>query len=348
MLFWFRLAFLLSLLVAVILVFSLLNRNELTWTKWNNKENGTNKDPSHAFVVLCANIKIVLPCLVLFQQLEIHSGQIPKVALVLEDLVPQISPILNHFRIRWRSYKEDKKISELVGYRLSSSSTRQRDSLLWNKLWLWNLIEFEKIVSLDADMLILADIGELFGVKSQFAAVPMIYEEEKIIFWEAPAPFQFEPLADQAWQNLSRAQRPEVFHSGMNGGLMLLQPCHSTFEGLLAALPKIKERMCCPTQEFLFRYFELLGEYRRLPMRYNMRKIHRQTVEGGNKPLVKVYHFVERRKPWMMSRAEAQEDYYADLWWRQADLLGKRLARLIHQQPELTQIITRIQSEMLS
>jgi glycogenin glucosyltransferase len=47
------------------------------------------------------------------------------------------------------------------------------------KLHIWNLLQFEKVVYLDADTLVIENIGELFEIQSSFAASPDIFPPDK-------------------------------------------------------------------------------------------------------------------------------------------------------------------------
>jgi glycogenin glucosyltransferase len=47
------------------------------------------------------------------------------------------------------------------------------------KLHVWNLLQFEKVVYLDADTLVIENIDELFEIQSSFAASPDIFPPDK-------------------------------------------------------------------------------------------------------------------------------------------------------------------------
>ena len=55
----------------------------------------------------------------------------------------------------------------------------KRDQILWTKLRVWQLDDYDKVVMIDADMLVLKNVDELFKMP-ELSACSMIEKGEKI------------------------------------------------------------------------------------------------------------------------------------------------------------------------
>lgn len=272
------------------------------------------------FTVLCTNLRTVYPTLVLFNQLRrLHPGQLIKLTVVCPaSLWMETRTLFEALQVEV-SYLPKSRLVQ-PQYPLTSTSTRKRDLTLWNKLYAWNLTSFDKIIMLDADMVILKPLTDLFDIEAQLAGVPSLDQDEKTLFWDPPDPFEADSNDPAAWRNFTKPTQYHLHHTGLNGGLMLLRPDPTTFKELVAAAHMLKERTCCPTQEFIYRFFELRNQYQRLLPIYNMRKYHKLQPEG--RPAledIKVYHFVEKQKPWLLGRMASRNHKFAALWWKAAE-----------------------------
>ena len=136
----------------------------------------------------------------------------------------------------------------------------------------------------------------------------------------------------------------------MNGGVMVIKPDEETFTRLILAATNVTERTCCPTQEFLFRFFELRGQYNRLPAIYNLRKAHRfgKDEQEYFKDSVKIYHFVERTKPVLLGKRQAASDYYASMWWNVAEHADAFLTEWADNDEPCIEIARRIRSNAIN
>lgn len=106
---------------------------------------------------------------------------------------------------------------------------------------------------------------------------------------------------------------------------MVLEPSTDTYAQLIEAAKNITERPCCPTQEFLYRFFEEKNKYNRLSLKYNLRKIYRHPLEKQKELLkeAKIYHFIERQKP--LSKGRKHADRFEKEWWNHADKVDRWL-----------------------
>lgn len=307
-------------------------------------------DTKGCFSLLCTNMKTVYPALVLLQRLrDLHeASNICLTVICSEDVANIAKPLFDSVEAQIATLPAGGRIVQ-PPYPVQSASTRKRDQILWNKLFVWSLTKFEKIVMLDVDMLILQPIQELFDLETELAGVPALEPDEKTIFWDPPDPFEADPMEEATWRNFSKPSNIVPEQSGMNGGLMVLRPSEDTYNRLLRAANWIQERTCCPTQEFLYRFFELQGKYQRLLSVYNMRKYHRLPI-ASRPPLkqVKVYHFVEKQKPWLLGRRVCQSNYFANLWWQHADRADRLLEQRLAGNTVALTVLRRVRHEVIN
>lgn len=282
-------------------------------------------NPRYAYVCLCANLRAVYPTLVLFQQLRrVRATRGLHVALVSTEVPEGHQEVLRRFGITVVTYAPRPLFRP--AYETHSRSTWERDRILWQKLRAWSLTAYDRVIMLDYDLLILRNFDELFD-QGELAGVPMLHAEEKVVFWQEP--LVGDPPA-LLWHNLTKVSEARVGWTGLNSGVLVLQPDARTFKELLTAASELSERTCCPSQEFIFRFFQARGQYTRLPAIYNLRKIHLLPAEEQRhyRETVKIYHFVEKRKPIVMGRKQAQGEAFSAQWWQHADAVDRALGAM--------------------
>lgn len=140
----------------------------------------------------------------------------------------------------------------------------------WLKIRAFELEEYNAILLVDSDTVILQDISELFSLPTCFAAV-----------------------TDQApWISQEKHVRPEL-----QGGVLFIRPCKATAQHMLTLLkerPKLQFRMGNAEQEFLSWYFR--HEAWILPTAYNT-MVEPSLIDGkafGVSP-VKILHFTKHK-----------------------------------------------------
>lgn len=327
--FLYRLILILLLFVSILLVVRKTVKApdslEFSFTNTSQAKPSYSHNPKYAYVCLCANTRAVYPTLVLFQQLKaVQGNRGVHVALVSTEVSEEHLQVMHSFNITTVSYAPRSLFK--IAYEPHSRSTWERDRILWQKLRVWGLTDFEKVIMLDYDLLLLKNFDELFD-QEELSGVPMLFDQEKVAFWKDP--LVGDPV-ESAWSNLQKIVEPRVGWTGLNSGVLVLKPSADTFNALIDAASKMKERTCCPSQEFIFRFFELRGQYNRLPAIYNLRKIHLLAEEEQRhyKETVKIYHFVEKKKPIVMGKKQAEGDPLASLWWKHASAVDDRLEAL--------------------
>ncbi len=133
----------------------------------------------------------------------------------------------------------------------------------WVKLRAWEWEDYDAIIMLDADMVVVKDLTHLFDLPTDFAWAPM------------------------------------QGHSGWNwnrGGFIMLRPCRITFESMLQHMHADEHLLYKKTfaeQSFLSWFFRYTAF--ELPMKYNLNfafMLEGQTP-GGEEPVI--LHFADRK-----------------------------------------------------
>jgi len=163
---------------------------------------------------------------------------------------------------------------------LLSSSWNMMD---WNQLWLWSLEEeYERILYLDVDILILQNVTDLFQRNVHFAAAPQLFSSH-----------QFDI------------------------GVMVVQPNIVTFEDMLRKMKTLRKenvkkmRKTASLQDFLNDYFSEWNSWsieHRLSPIYNAPFHWTQQRDDENSSWkrfrsdIKLIHFTDGNKPWHILR----------------------------------------------
>lgn len=157
------------------------------------------------------------------------------------------------------------------------------------KLNIWNLTQFKKVVYLDADVLLLENIDELFSIESTFAAAPDIFPPDKF-----------------------------------NAGVMVIEPNATIFEEMVSLIGVLPSHDGGDTG-FLNSYFSSWYTGRaesRLSFGYNaQRTLYWFTYSkqpGYWKAIspLKIIHYSSSPKPWEMSPNAGNLGELEFLWWR--------------------------------
>ena len=154
---------------------------------------------------------------------------------------------------------------------------------VYTKLRAWEIADYDKVVFLDADTLVIRNIDELFE-RPYFAAAPCFF-------------------------------LPDRF----NSGVMVLEPSLETLEKMIDSIPKLGS-YDGGDQGFLNSYFTdwyKMSEEFRLPIRYNLHNFIYQFL-SNNEMLwrkiskeIKIIHYT-LMKPWLTVPAAAGA---TSLWW---------------------------------
>ncbi|KAJ3126713.1 hypothetical protein HK101_005713, partial [Irineochytrium annulatum] len=260
------------------------------------------QESSFAYASLCVGDAILSGTLVLFHSLRKVNANADLVAMTYN--VSEES--LRHLhRYGVRTYPvEPLEVETVISSRLEAMEAR--DDILWTKLRVWQLEDYTRVIMMDADLLVLRNSDELFEYP-ELAACPMADQKEKIQFYQT-AEYGL-AVRNKVDRKKDRSNLLPGW-SGLNSGVTVLAPSNLTFTLMMNELSIIPHRPCCPSQEFIFHYFEERGRFFRLPLVYNSRLS--EDGEGGPMPLhIKIYHFVSG-KPW-----KKRDSFVLNkIWWQ--------------------------------
>ena len=317
-----------------------------------------------AYVNLCADEASLFPSLILFYQLKVirkcQAGDfILMVPEHLKSLFTHWDPIIEALRIEIFWLSKELYISTAASTKItttrtnhtqevkifpidfrpdssfyqrprnsSSSSTfpvlRERDARIWDKLRVWQLEHYDKVVLLDNDLWIAQNLDIAFTFP-HISGVSMSDPLEKIAFFQvkkqaANSKDSSPKLTDSStpnpenFQNLVKLQEKIVNETGLNSGFLVITPSISQLIRMITILKAMKQRPCCPSQEFIWHYFEGQGKFHRLDQTWNLRRLEHLPLESIKEKStspetnctsskeylvnnVKIFHFVEKGKP---------------------------------------------------
>ena len=245
----------------------------------------------NSYVTLIANPEYLIGARALARSLQMCGAQWPLTALVLDgvDGLDDLQalgcrivraaplPLSADFRIR-----HSRNAQHSLAPFTKGAKPHFHDPLLnFVKLRLWELEEFEKVIFLDADTLVIQNVDRLFGYP-EFAAAPNLYES----------------LAD--------------FHR-LNSGVFVAQPSRRTFDTMLHTLEQHDRFWRRTDQTFLETFFP---EWHGLPYIYNtLQYVWFNLPQLWDWRRIHVIHY-QYEKPWDMDHAK--RDLLAPViaaWW---------------------------------
>ena len=158
----------------------------------------------------------------------------------------------------------------------------------FTKLRIWELVQYESVIYLDADTLVLRNFDELWSLPTAFAAVPDIY------------------LDDRSWV------------LGINAGVMFVKPSVDTFNNLLRDIHTVVYEPSQAEQSFLREKYAY--SVMRLPYIYNGNlAIKKKSAEVWKalEPDMAIIHYT-LEKPFHRPEHEQQGKLFEQefaLWW---------------------------------
>ncbi|MHA3702189.1 glycosyltransferase family 8 protein [Jatrophihabitans sp. YIM 134969] len=188
---------------------------------------------------------------------------------------------------------------------------------VWTKLAVWRLVEYDRVVFLDADMLVVRGMDELFTLELPTGGIAACHacrcNPNRIPSYPAdwvPANCFYTYCRD------ARQTTEPGVENHLNGGLLVLTPDDAVYEDMLARLAEVDDLSAFPfaEQDFLDAYHR--DTWRPLPYVYNTLKTLRfQHPQMWDADAVKNIHYIID-KPWQ--HHPDPDDKYFDvetLWW---------------------------------
>lgn len=205
---------------------------------------------------------------------------------------------------------------------LKQSYANARFSEVWTKLAAWKLTEFERVVFLDADMLVIRNMDELFDLTLKEEGIAACHacrcNPNKIPSY--PKSWRPENCFYSYCRGLEHTEEPEEVDNYLNAGFLVLTPDEAVYEDMLQKLAGLDDlsRYLFAEQDFLNDYFH--QRWQPLPYIYNaLKTLPFQHMTMWDLSEVKNLHYIID-KPWEKV-LDKSDRYYAlnKLWWDMAE-----------------------------
>lgn len=191
---------------------------------------------------------------------------------------------------------------------------------VWSKLRAWELTDYERVVFLDADMLVLRNMDELFTVDMGKYALAACHACRCNPNQIASYPASWQPEnCHYTWQARGEAA-PAELDCYLNGGFLVLKPDNAVFSWLQQKVMEISDLKRYPFSEQDLLNEVFAGRWLPLSYIYNaLKTLPFQHSAMWRQDDVKNLHYI-LAKPWKrdLNQPEAERDrYYAldKLWW---------------------------------
>lgn len=290
--------------------------------------------PNYAYVTLLTQTSYLAGVLVLDQSLRSVGSKYPLVVMVTPSLPDDVRAVLRKRRIRTRDV--DSLQPPDRNHSLAEHDIRFADT--WTKLRGFELVEYERIVLLDCDMIVLKDMDELMTLDlpdDHIAAVHVCSCNPRILKhypkdWKpnncAHGSVKY-PTAPPP-SITDKSPRP---YTQLNSGTVVLNPSSSLSKKIFDFLyerGRVAEWIF-PDQDLLSEYFK--DRWRPISWYYNaLRSLYTVHPVIWSEHEIRCLHYIFADKPWrsrkMPSTSEAGFDVMNRWWWERFDRLGETMS----------------------
>lgn len=244
---------------------------------------------NYSFLTVCSSDKYLTGVLALNESLKSVNSKYPLQVLITKNTSNLVKDKLNQVGIQTIYVEKQIKLpTETIEKNNKSGHSHWNQTL--EKLWIFELVQFDKLVYLDSDMIVLHNIDELFN-KSHMSAV--------VAGKQYPG--------NEAWELL-------------NSGCMVIVPEYGLVEEFLKVIPKVmSQRQAFGDQDLLQIYYEDWPRTKDLELdeKYNMIFHYLEyyvsklgySVKDNQQKNLSIIHFTGEVKPWMKSKRERQLQY---------------------------------------
>ena len=207
---------------------------------------------------------------------------------------------------------------------LADSYANARFAEVWTKLAVWRLVEFDRVVFLDADMLVVRAMDELFDLDLAPGAIAACHACRCNPMRIASYPADWVPAnCFYTYCRDARQTTEPGVENHLNGGLLVLDPDQSVYDDMVRRLADLGDLSRFPfaEQDFLDEYYR--GTWQPLPYVYNaLKTLPYQHPAMWKAAAVKNIHYIID-KPWQ--HVPDPDGRYFDvetLWWDVATRAG--------------------------
>jgi len=191
---------------------------------------------------------------------------------------------------------------------------------VWSKLRAWELTDYERVVFLDADMLVLQNMDELFTLDMGKYALAACHACRCNPNQIASYPASWQPEnCHYTWHDRGETA-PATLDAYLNGGFLVLKPDNAVFSWLQQKVQEIDDLKRYPFSEQDLLNEVFAGRWLPLSYIYNaLKTLPFQHSAMWQQDKVKNLHYI-LAKPWKRDLNQPEEErdrYYAldKLWW---------------------------------
>ena len=249
---------------------------------------------AHIYSTLLSSLDYLDGVLVLNSSLRASQSKFPLYVFMTSAFFeehPEVAKILKFHQIPFQLFEESLKLPEQVSNQIRS----KRWVNTFDKLQVFGLTEFEKVVFLDCDMLITQNIDSLF-TKPHLSFATASEQVSGCEDWTLP-----------------------------NTGMMVIKPEAGLPEKIFKVWPEVqKKKIDFSDQDLIHYYFREKikeGQEWRVPATYNAfvylldkivkEKGYNTNFKDADAKTISVLHFAIKHRPWLMGKAEKVR-FYAD------------------------------------
>ena len=245
-----------------------------------------------AYLTLLSSANYLRGLLVLHRSLKAHQPSYPLIVWITDEVVksnPELLDILDSQEVQYEFLEDTFEISESAAAEFSS----HRWGATFDKLKLFSMTQFEKIVLLDSDMLITKNIDHLFDLPHLTSCC----ESDLVTGFED-------------W-------------SLPNSGMMVIEPEEGLGQKVFDVWPVVQQRKpIFGDQDLIHEYFRAIftrNEDWRIPAKFNcFTKLTDQIIaergynlnlEAPDDGTIAILHFCIHIKPWLATKTQRAELY---------------------------------------
>lgn len=291
-------------------------------------------DRKAAYVTLLTKSSYLPGVLVLDYTLRSVGTCYPLVVMVTPSVPQECRDVLARRGIQLRDITALESLPNV--HSLATHDVRFRDT--WTKLRVFELVEFERAVLLDADMIVMRNMDELFDIELPEDSIAATHvcacNPRKLPHYPpdwVPANCAYTPLVHPSGSTsptkiTKDSPRP---HTQLNSGLVVLKPSLELAQSVYTHLhtSPLVPTWSFPDQDLLADFFK--GRWEPLPWKYNALK----TLMIIHKPLwrdeeIKCLHYILADKPWQArvpQDGKGEYDKCNQWWWDRFEKLATEM-----------------------
>ena len=266
-----------------------------------------------AWVTLLTQPNYLIGVRTLRASLERSGSDRPLVVMVTDGIDAAGRKLLEDEGCLVRSVEAIRPGSDVQGHYANA-----RFAEVWTKLAAWGLTEFDRVVALDADMLVTQNMDELFDLELAPGTIAACHacrcNPNRIASY--PASWVPENCFYTYCRGVEHTSEPAVVDNYLNGGFLVLHPDQAVLDDMttrLAALDDLS-RYQFAEQDFLNEFYQ--GRWKPMPYIYNaLKTLAFQHPSVWDISAVKNIHYIID-KPWEKP-LDPDDRYYPvnKLWW---------------------------------